>query len=113
MQIITETLANGTVYTAKITNGRYTWFCGASEYIQDNEAGRSIYQLSYLRNGEFGSDPLPADVEIDIKAFWAGLRPLIAAGKESARRAADAAHDDRESRNAPMPQTMLIMGEDW
>lgn len=70
---ITATIIGDHIESAASQDGRYTWFCGADGYLQDTQAGRAIYQMAYLRNGSFGSDPLPADVESDARAFWAAL----------------------------------------
>lgn len=72
--IINQRHSDGSVYSAQSADGRYSWFCGQDGYIHDSEAGRSIYQMAYLKTSGFGSDPLPADVVDDVRGFWAALR---------------------------------------
>lgn len=85
--VITETNYEGMPAKVHSADGRYEWFHGSDGYIFDSAAKRSIYQMSYMRRDEFGSDPLPADVEADARAFWNALR----AAQKVARAAADAA----------------------
>jgi len=84
MQIITELSVTGGIDRAKSACGRYEWFSGSPGYLRDTKAGRSIYQMAYLKLEGFGSDPLPADVKRDTLAFWAALHD-IKAGIEAKR----------------------------
>ena len=106
--IITSRATDGSAIKAQSADGRYTWFVGQDDYINDTQAGRSIYQMSYLRTTGFGSDDLPADVRADVTAFWTALRadeqavaaPVaepaaqISDAEFFARRAAEKRHDD-------------------
>ena len=109
--IITARNSDNTAYTAQSADGRYTWFCGQDDFINDVQAARSIYQMAYINKaGEgLGSKPLPADVEADARAFWAALReaeaativpkvinliPVASDSEFAARRAAEKHFDD-------------------
>ncbi|AVS68143.1 hypothetical protein C8245_22980 [Paracidovorax avenae] len=101
--IITERHSDGTPANAQSKDGRYSWFWGADGYIKDSQAGRSIYQMAYLKPG-WGSDPLPEDVERDARAFWAALREEEQRAKavlEERRRVAHEAEMARLRADAP------------
>ena len=78
--IVTQRHYDGSPQNAESSDGRFSWFAGQDGYINDKQAGRSVYQMSYMGKKMGESDPLPADVAQMVLEFWAGLR---AAQKEA------------------------------
>lgn len=84
--VITETSLNGLPYKAQSNDGRYQWFTGQESYLMDTVVDRAIYQMSYMRKTEFGSDPLPADVKADALEFWRQLHAIQRTAEDAARK---------------------------
>lgn len=88
----TYTVADRSVATAK--TDRFSWFWGQDGYVIDKQAGRSIYQMGYIKPQGFGADPVPDDVKQQVKAFFRAIEAenaRLKAEREAADRAAIAA----------------------
>lgn len=81
---ITETLYDGS--PAKAESDLFSWFWGQDGYLQERATGRCIYQCAYMREHEFGSDPVSQETKAAVIGFWAALR----AEQERARKAYEA-----------------------
>lgn len=67
--IITEKTQNG--YPKKAENERFSWFFGQEDWLFDKQAGRMIYQMSWMNTDSFGSVPLPEeDIKLVRKFFY-------------------------------------------
>ena len=64
---------NGCIYTAQ--NDRFAWQHLNGGYLREKATNRIIYQMSYMKADEFGSDPV-TDPEIvaAVRVFFAELR---------------------------------------
>lgn len=89
--IVTERTATGGIAKVQTADGRFAWFHGQEDWLRDTAAGKSIYQMRWMRTEEMGSDPLPdADRQL-VLAFWAAL--------EAAQQ--QPANDEAEERDVP------------
>ena len=89
--IVTERTATGGIAKAQSADGRFAWFHGQEDWLRDTVAGKSIYQMRWMRTEEMGSDPLPEEDRQLVLAFWAAL--------EAAQQ--QPASDEAEGRDAP------------
>ena len=71
--IVTERTATGGIAKAQSADGRFAWFHGQEDWLRDTAAGKSIYQMRWMRTEEMGSDPLPEEERQLVRAFWAAL----------------------------------------
>lgn len=82
--IITEQTQRGVAIKAQSVCGRYTWFVATESAIHDTLVGRQLTTLGYTKLQGFGSDPIDADTQATVRAFWAGLRVAQAQAEQAA-----------------------------
>lgn len=79
----------------KAESDRFIWSAHQDSDLRDKLAGKTIYQMAYMRTDAFGSDPVDDATKALAREFWAALR-AEQARSEAAHQVNRVEDEDRE-----------------